>query len=44
MVTHMAILQKLYNAVKSCKDGNVDEGILKRVASSTRQLPTIAKG
>jgi len=27
MVTHMAILQKLYNAVKSCKDGNVDEGI-----------------
>lgn len=27
MVTYMSILQKLYSAVKSCKDGNVDEGI-----------------
>lgn len=26
MVTHMAILQRLYSAVKSCKDGNVNEG------------------
>lgn len=27
MVSHMAILQKLYSAVKSCKDGNVVEGV-----------------
>ncbi len=27
MVTHMAILQKLYSAVKSCKDGDVVEGV-----------------
>jgi hypothetical protein len=27
MVTHMAILQHLYSAVKSCKDGNANEGV-----------------
>ena len=27
MVTHMAILQKLYNAIESCENGDLSEGI-----------------
>jgi hypothetical protein len=28
MVTHMAILQKLYSALSSCRDGNVNEAAI----------------